>query len=136
MREANANEQCFYGLFSIPPEHRKLVVDSVVWAFKHTERNLSETGLDILHELLANVGKSAEVSQPFYQQFLLQLIQDVFGIMTDRLHKSGLGKQVLIPPLRRTANLPDCQTDCLTDYLTDLLTVRRAVLAHSSTTRV
>ena len=83
------NEHCFSALFSIPPAHQKLVVDSVVWAMKHTERNISDTGLEILHELLMNVGKSPNIAQPFYQQYLLSLIQDVFAVMTDRLHKSG-----------------------------------------------
>mmetsp|Transcript_40781 Transcript_40781/g.49653 ORF Transcript_40781/g.49653 Transcript_40781/m.49653 type:complete len:1093 (-) Transcript_40781:637-3915(-) len=83
------NSHCFPALFSIPPDHQKLVVDSVVWAMKHTERNISETGLDILHELLANVQRTPNVAQGFYQQFLLPLIQDVFCVMTDRLHKSG-----------------------------------------------
>jgi exportin-1 len=46
-------------------------------------------GLEILHELLLNVGRSPQVAQPFYQSFLLTLIQDVFSVMTDRLHKSG-----------------------------------------------
>lgn len=56
---------------------------------KHTERNISDTGLDILHELLQNVGRTPNVAQAFYQQYLLSLIQDVFAVMTDRLHKSG-----------------------------------------------
>ena len=56
---------------------------------KHTERNISDTGLDILNELLQNVGRTPNVAQPFYQQYLLPLIQDVFAVMTDRLHKSG-----------------------------------------------
>jgi exportin-1 len=76
-------------LFNIPPEHQKLVVDAVVWAMKHTERNISDTGLEILTELLQNVGRTPNVAQPFYQQYLLPLIQDVFAVMTDRLHKSG-----------------------------------------------
>lgn len=83
------NLHCFPALFNIPPEHQKLVVDSVVWAMKHTERNISDTGLEILHELLLNVGRTPNVAQGFYQQFLLALIQDVFAVMTDRLHKSG-----------------------------------------------
>ena len=37
------NSHCFPALFNIPPEHQKLVVDSVVWAMKHTERNISDT---------------------------------------------------------------------------------------------
>mmetsp|Transcript_28673 Transcript_28673/g.50801 ORF Transcript_28673/g.50801 Transcript_28673/m.50801 type:complete len:1083 (+) Transcript_28673:184-3432(+) len=83
------NQYCFPALFNIPPEHQKLVVHAVVWAMKHTERNISDTGLDILHELLQNVGRTPNVAQAFYQQYLLSLIQDVFAVMTDRLHKSG-----------------------------------------------
>lgn len=37
------NSHCFPALFNIPPAHQKLVVDSVVWAMKHTERNISDT---------------------------------------------------------------------------------------------
>uniref|UniRef100_A0A7R9ZL58 Exportin-1 C-terminal domain-containing protein n=1 Tax=Craspedostauros australis TaxID=1486917 RepID=A0A7R9ZL58_9STRA len=83
------NRHCFPALFNIPPEHQKLVVHSVVWAMKHTERNISDTGLEILNELLQNVGQTPNVAQGFYQQYLLSLIQDVFAVMTDRLHKSG-----------------------------------------------
>jgi exportin-1 len=83
------NTHCFQALFNIPSEHQKLVVDSVVWAMKHTERNISDTGLNILHELLNNVAKTPDIAQGFYQQYLLALIQDVFAVMTDRLHKSG-----------------------------------------------
>lgn len=89
----DANEHCFYGLFSIAPAQQKLVVDSIVWAFKHTERNISETGLEILEELLQNIAPNPQISQPFYQTFLLSLIQDVMGVMTDRLHKSGFKQQ-------------------------------------------
>lgn len=42
-----------------------------------------------MHELLRNVGKTPNVAQAFYQQYLLSLIQDVFAVMTDRFHKSG-----------------------------------------------
>jgi len=118
------DSHCFQALFNIPPGHQKLVVDSVVWAIKHTERNVSDTvrtrtiiyilhivdlsprnyflilidycisiildqGLNILLELLQNVGKTPNIAQGFYQQYLLALIQDVFAVMTDRLHKSG-----------------------------------------------
>ena len=48
-----------------------------------------DQGLNILNELLLNVGKTPNISQGFYQQYLLALIQDVFAVMTDRLHKSG-----------------------------------------------
>lgn len=91
-----ANNHCFYGLFSIPSHIQKLVIDSIVWAFKHTERNISETGLEILQELLQNVGRTPPLAQAFYQQFFLPLLQDLFGIMTDRLHKSSFKLQAVL----------------------------------------
>lgn len=36
---------------------------------------IAETGLEILYELLMNVGRTPSVSQGFYRQFLLSLIQ-------------------------------------------------------------
>lgn len=32
----------------------KLVMDSIIWAFRHTERNIAETGLLLLLEMLKN----------------------------------------------------------------------------------
>lgn len=32
----------------------KLVIDSINWAFRHTERNIAETGLSLLLEILKN----------------------------------------------------------------------------------
>jgi exportin-1 len=83
------NLHCFPALFKLPPDHQRLVVDSVVWAMKHTGRDISETGLDILNELLTNVGVTPSLAQGFYQQFLIALISDVLAALTDRLHKSG-----------------------------------------------
>lgn len=91
-----ANQHCFYALFSIPAHMQKLVIDSIVWAIKHTERNISETGLEILLALLRNVSSNPQVAGPFYVTFMLPLIQDVFGVLTDRLHKSGFKLQASI----------------------------------------
>lgn len=37
------NQHCFAALFNIPPKHQGLFVHAVVWAMKHTERNISDT---------------------------------------------------------------------------------------------
>lgn len=91
-----ANHHCFYALFSIPSHLQKLIIDSIVWAIKHTERNISETGLEILLALLQNVATNQQIAQPFYVSFMIPLIQDVFGVLTDRLHKSGFKLQASI----------------------------------------
>jgi exportin-1 len=45
---------CVYvqAILMLNPEQQKLVVDSIVWGFKHTDRNIAEIGLEILHDLL------------------------------------------------------------------------------------
>ncbi len=85
-----ANSECFKALFEIPAAQQQLVVDSVVWAFRHTERNIADTGLDILHELLQNIARAPpQAAQAFYKAHLVRLITEVLFVMTDRLHKSG-----------------------------------------------
>jgi len=90
------NAHCFGAFFAIPAESFKLVLDSVVWAFKHAERNISETGLNILLELLHNISGDERVSNAFYQRYYLSLLQDVFFVLTDSFHKSGFKYQSAI----------------------------------------
>jgi exportin-1 len=86
---AAVNRHCFPSLFAIPPLHQKLVVDSVVWAFRHHDRDIGDTGLDILQLLLANVAAAGpEIAQPFYTAYFLTLVQDILVVMSDRLHKA------------------------------------------------
>lgn len=56
------NLSSFPSLFAIPAASRKLVVDSVGFAIKHTERNVAETGLEILFEMLQNVERHPQAS--------------------------------------------------------------------------
>jgi len=91
------NLYAFQRLFDVPQETQKNIVDAVVWAFKHTERNISETGLEILEKLLQNVSASPDsFAQNFYQTYYLPLLQDILVVLTDRLHVSGFSLQVVI----------------------------------------
>jgi len=74
------------------PQNLKLIIDSIVWAFKHTMRNIADTGLNILLELLDNMEKS-NASNAFYQTYFLNLLQDLFYVLTDTFHKQGFKLQ-------------------------------------------
>lgn len=74
---------------NIPPEQFKLVLDSVIWAFKHTMRNVADTGLDILYTLLQNVANHEEAAQSFYQTYFTDILQHVFSVVTDSSHTAG-----------------------------------------------
>ena len=83
------NRHCFPALFSLPPIQQKLVVDSIVWAFRHHDRDIGDMGLEILQLFLTNVASSApDVAQQFYAAYLLPLVQDILVVMSDRLHKA------------------------------------------------
>eukprot|EP00158_Paraphelidium_tribonemae_P007842 Partr_v1_DN28378_c0_g1_i2_m78613 putative exportin-1 len=91
------NQNCFPALLNLPPQVFKLVLDSIVWAFKHTMRDIADTGLQICMELLTNVGKlDNSVASAFYQSYFISIFQDVFYVLTDREHKSGFKFQAQI----------------------------------------
>jgi exportin-1 len=92
---AAINGHCFPALMQLGPLHFKLIVDSCVWAFKHTHREIADAGLKICFELLRNVsqasGESANAawSDAFHAAFLVPLFTDIFYVLTDGEHKSG-----------------------------------------------
>ncbi|GAM19592.1 hypothetical protein SAMD00019534_027670, partial [Acytostelium subglobosum LB1] len=87
------NSNTFTVFHNLSAQQFKLLIDCVVWAFKHTERNISETGLNILKELIENVSKSQEVSNAFFKTYLVPLLTDILYILTDSFHKSGFNLQ-------------------------------------------
>jgi exportin-1 len=91
------NQNCFSALLELPSQTFKLILDSVVWAFKHTMRDIADTGLQICQELLNNVLKlDPQISGAFFQSYYIQLFQDVFYVLSDGEHKSGFKYQVSI----------------------------------------
>jgi exportin-1 len=68
-------------LFRMSAPQLKLVIDSIVWAFRHTERNVAETGLSLLGDLLSQFA-SSDVATPFYQAYYLHLLNETLAVMT------------------------------------------------------
>merc|ERR1712025_1567165 len=84
------NLYCFNSFLTIPPQQFKLVLDSIIWAFKHTMRNVADTGLNILFQLLQNVSNHPEAAQSFYQTYYTDILQHMFSVVTDTSHTAGL----------------------------------------------
>ncbi|KAH8032039.1 hypothetical protein HPB51_022787 [Rhipicephalus microplus] len=87
---------CFPALLNIPPAQFKLVLDSIIWAFKHTMRNVADVGLQILYQLLQNIGQEDVASQSFYQTYYTDIMQHLFSVVTDTSHTAGLSMQASI----------------------------------------
>ncbi|CAK8692305.1 exportin-1-like [Clavelina lepadiformis] len=84
------NNHCFPALLNIPQPQFKLVLDSIIWAFKHTMRNVAHTGLSILYQLLQNITLVEGAAQSFYQMYFTDILQHVFSVGTDTSHTAGL----------------------------------------------
>ncbi|THH33915.1 hypothetical protein EUX98_g342 [Antrodiella citrinella] len=113
LRAINLN--CFPGqyipLLSISPPQFKLFMDSIIWAIKHTMRDIAETGLNVCLEVINNFANAdPTVKNSFFQQYFLSIMQDIFFVLTDTDHKSGFKLQSVL--LARMFQL--VQTDQIT----------------------
>jgi exportin-1 len=108
---------CFKALIQLSSQQLKLVIDSINWAFRHTERNIAETGLSLLLEILKNFQASAFQNQ-FYKTYFLNIEQEIFAVLTDSFHKPGFKLHVLV--LQHLF----CVVDGLTEPLWDVATVQ------------
>jgi len=92
LREINQN--CFTSFFQIQQQGFKLIIDSILWAVKHTHRNIYETGMNILKEMLTNIhNTNQQLVNQFYKSFYVHLLNDMLFVLTDTLHKSGFKLQ-------------------------------------------
>ncbi|KAJ8771344.1 hypothetical protein K2173_026521 [Erythroxylum novogranatense] len=86
---------CFPALIHLTSQQLKLVMDSIIWAFRHTERNIAETGLNLLLEMLKNF-QASEFCNQFYRTYFLTIEQEIFAVLTDTFHKPGFKLHVLV----------------------------------------
>ncbi|EJD06022.1 uncharacterized protein FOMMEDRAFT_18232 [Fomitiporia mediterranea MF3/22] len=95
LRAININ--CFPALLGLPPPTFKMFMDSIIWAIKHTMRDIADMGLNLCLEVVNNFAAAEQsVSNAFFQQFFLSITQDIFYVLTDTDHKSGFKLQSLL----------------------------------------
>ncbi|KAI8639457.1 nuclear export factor CRM1 [Parasitella parasitica] len=88
------NRYCFPALLELAPGQFKFFIDSIVWGFKHTMRDIADISLEICGELVDNISRTdASIAGAFYQSYYLSILQDIFFVLTDRDHKSGFKGQ-------------------------------------------
>ena len=84
------NFYCFPALLKLDGRQFKFVIDSCLWASKHDNREVENTGLTMCIELIDNMAETdPQTSGIFFQQFFITILQDVFFVLTDTDHKAG-----------------------------------------------
>lgn len=77
-------------LLELAPAQFKMFIDSIVWGFKHTMRDIADISLNICEEVINNISRTdPNIAGAFYQSYYLSILQDIFFVLTDRDHKSG-----------------------------------------------
>ncbi|KAL9602240.1 MAG: hypothetical protein Q9219_001964 [cf. Caloplaca sp. 3 TL-2023] len=92
------NLYCFPALLRLDARQFKFVIDSCMWASKHDNREVENTGLSMCNELMDNMAEVPDqgTSSLFFQQFFVPILQDVFFVLTDPDHKSGFKSQSML----------------------------------------
>ena len=82
---------CFPALLKLDGRQFKFVIDSCMWASKHDNREVENTGLSMCIELMDNMAEQTDpqTSSMFFQQFYITILQDAFFVLTDSDHKAG-----------------------------------------------
>jgi exportin-1 len=52
-------------------------------------RNVADTGLNILYQMLLNVAREESAAQSFYQTYYTDILQHIFSVITDSSHTAG-----------------------------------------------
>lgn len=87
------NLHCFQALLKLDGRQFKFVIDSCMWASKHDNREVENTGLNMCIELMDNIVETdLQTSSVFFRQFFIVILQDVFFVLTDSDHKAGMYK--------------------------------------------
>lgn len=52
-------------------------------------RNVADTGLQILYQLLQNISTHERAASSFYQTYYTDILQHIFSVVTDSSHTAG-----------------------------------------------
>jgi len=84
------------GLFTATEDNFKTCMNSIIWAIKHYQIELSDIGLETMDNLLAKVVSNSDIANIFFQNFYMTIMEETLFVLTDSLHKSGFYKQAVI----------------------------------------
>lgn len=82
---------CFDSVIKLEPEKFSLLFNSLLWASKHTLRDISDVGLSAITSLLENfVNLGGMIPARFYKDYYVTLLQDMLFIIINPFHKPGI----------------------------------------------
>lgn len=112
------NLYCFPALLKLDATQFKFVIDSCMWASKHDNREVENTGLTMCLELMNNMAETdTQTSSIFFRQFFIPILQDVFFVLTDSDHKAGSYTSMVLEELTLTFGRVQISSNATVPYV-------------------
>lgn len=79
------NRHCFGVFLALSDELFQMIIQAIVWAIKHSMRNVAEIGSEILREMLTKIATLTDKiqQQTFYKKYFMIILEHVLGVLTD-----------------------------------------------------
>ncbi|KAJ2160132.1 Karyopherin transporter [Coemansia sp. RSA 552] len=126
------NQKCFSALLNLPPEQFRFMVMSIMWGFKHTQREVADVALTITQELINNFNMcDRSVSDAFFKAYFTEMLQEIIVVLADNEHKSSFKPQYML--LARMVHLVESNQitaplyESAADGMTNGLYVRQSI---------
>lgn len=68
-------------MFEMNVTQLTIILDSIIWAIRHTERNVAETGLVLLEDLITLYSQSNLINE-FCSHYYMKILREIFNVMT------------------------------------------------------
>ncbi|KAJ2080331.1 Karyopherin transporter [Coemansia sp. RSA 988] len=91
------NQKCFNALLNLPPQQFRFMVMSIMWGFKHTQRDVADVALGITQEMINNFNVcDRSISNAFFQAYFIEMLNEVIVVLADNEHKSSFRPQYML----------------------------------------
>ncbi|KAJ2841410.1 Karyopherin transporter, partial [Coemansia brasiliensis] len=91
------NQKCFSALLNLPPQQFRFMVMSIMWGFKHTQRDVADVALTITQDMINNFNTcDRSISDVFFKAYFIELLNEVIVVLADNEHKSSFKPQYLV----------------------------------------
>ncbi|KAJ2451163.1 Karyopherin transporter [Coemansia sp. RSA 2336] len=91
------NQKCFSALLNLPPQQFRFMVMSIMWGFKHTQRDVADVALTITQDMINNFNTcDRSISDVFFKAYFIELLNEVIVVLADNEHKSSFKPQYLL----------------------------------------
>lgn len=84
----NLSKYSFQYIFAFAEQEQKMLIDSIIWGYKDTERSIYESSLQTMITIITSVRScSDDFKQPFYRSFYVYILEYTLYVMKDSSYK-------------------------------------------------